>query len=163
MDTTPMDLSEFVPRAVAPEGSASLKELREVANSSARSAIDKHQKKRLEQLSYVFGFVAIVTFMVGATMACWARSLVSVPSLLATLSILGCVVTGLRAFSFSAKARACGEPSHEAHPVKSQPAALAKGPIPTSEASPEIAYVDESLGAFPMTQDQVAAEMTAAK
>ena len=72
-----LDPSEFVPRAIAPEATSNLQALRAVANTSARSAIDKHQRQRLEQLALIFWGVAAVALTLGGATVVWVEDFFS--------------------------------------------------------------------------------------
>ncbi len=101
-----LDPSEFVPRAVAPE--ADLKALRAVANTSTRSALDRHQRRSLDTKALLSGILAMVAFCV-----CISAGYFSLASKqIVSLSSLACLVSGfigilalLKALAFSARSK----------------------------------------------------------
>lgn len=102
----PLDPSEFVPRAVAPEASSGLKALRAVANTSTRSAIDRHQRRSLDSKAIISGFIALVAFGVCVAMgylALNAPNLVSIPTLISLTSGFVGVLAAVKALAFSAR------------------------------------------------------------
>ena len=101
----PLDPSEFVPRAVAPEASSNLRALRAVANTSARSAIDRHQRRSFDNKAYISWFIAIVAAIVCFSMAFFAKSLFSLPTLVSMVSLLISFFATINALAFSAKAK----------------------------------------------------------
>jgi len=101
----PLNPSEFVPRAVAPEASSSLQALRAVANTSARSAIDVHQRRNYDQYSMVCWFISIVSGVVCFAMAFLSETLFSLPTLIATVCFGIAGVAAVKALAFSAKAQ----------------------------------------------------------
>ena len=103
--TTPLDPSEFVPRTVARLQSSNLQELRAVANTSARSAIDKHQRRSYERAGWLCWFIAIVCAFVCFAMAFFAKELVSLPALFSLVAFSASFFAALRALAFSAKAK----------------------------------------------------------
>ena len=145
--TTPLDPSEFLPRAVAPEATSNLKTLREVANTSARSAIDKHQRKRYEQFSMIFWFAAIFSLMVGGTMIVWAKSVFSMPSYAAVGGLLLAVYCVSRALMYTAKAKFGSDATHKTLAENGFDINLDEEP-----AAPPVG-VDPTIGAFPVGQD----------
>ena len=101
----PLNPSEFVPRAVAPEASSSLQALRAVANTSARSAIDVHQRRNYDQYSMVCWFISIVAGVVCFAMAFLSETLFSLPTLIAAVCFGIAGVAAVKALAFSAKAQ----------------------------------------------------------
>jgi stage V sporulation protein SpoVS len=102
-----LDPSEFVPRAVAPEATNGLKALRAVANTSTRSAIDRHQRRSLDTKAIISGFIALVAFAVAVAMgylALDAESLVSIPTFLCLSSGFMGVLAAVKALAYSATA-----------------------------------------------------------
>ena len=103
----PLDPSEFVPRAVAPEATSGLKALRAVANTSTRSAINRHQRRSLDSKAIISGFVALVAFAVAVAMgylALDAESWVSIPMMLSLSSGFIGILAAVKALAFSARA-----------------------------------------------------------
>lgn len=66
-----MDASEFVPRSQAPE--TNLRAMRELANQSARSAIDRHAKRRVGSSATSNVIISISLMMVGAMVAAFGN------------------------------------------------------------------------------------------
>jgi|GEM_PF-6435969 len=104
-NAAPLNPSEFVPRAVAPEASSNLRALRAVANTSARSAIDRHQRRSFDNKAYICWFIAIVSAIVCFSMAFFAKNLISLPTLVSMVSLLISFFATINALAFSAKAK----------------------------------------------------------
>ena len=104
-NAAPLDPSEFVPRAVAPEASSNLRALRAVANTSARSAIDRHQRRSFDNKAYICWFIAIASAIVCFSMAFFAKNLISLPTLVSMVSLLISFFATINALAFSAKAK----------------------------------------------------------
>ncbi len=101
----PLDPSEFVPRAVAPEASSNLRALRAVANTSARSAIDRHQRRSFDNKAYICWFIAIVSAIVCFSMAFFANEIVSLPTLVSMLALMISFFATINGLAFAAKAK----------------------------------------------------------
>ena len=116
-ETKPLEPGEFIPRAVAPEAQSNLMALRDVANTSARNAIDKHQRRSFEQSGMIFSFIGIVSLMVSGTMAVWAKGVFTVPAFAALVAFLVSAFCLMRGMSLTAKARSKvadeAEPEHQ--------------------------------------------------
>ena len=101
---------EFVPRARAPEVVSNLQSLRDLANTSARSDIDKHRRRRHEALALLLWFVAIVAVAVGGTAFYWAMSLgiftMAGYSAMGSLALSACCA--FQALAMTARARMGG-------------------------------------------------------
>ena len=103
--SVPLDPAEFVPRAVAPEASSNLRALRAVANTSARSAIDRHQRRSFDNKAYICWFIAIVAAIVCFSMAFFAKEIVSLPTLVSMLALLISFFATINGLAFAAKAK----------------------------------------------------------
>ena len=101
----PLEFSEFVPRAKAPEATSNLQSLRELANTSTRSAIDKHQRRSFVQYSTIAWFIAVVSAIVCFSMAYFSKELLSLPSLVSAVCSVISIVAVIQALTWSAKAK----------------------------------------------------------
>ncbi len=104
-NTEPLAPSEFIPRAVAPEASSNLQTLRAVANTSTRTAIDRHQRRSFDRQSAICWFIAIAAAVVCLVMAVFAEQVFSLPTLISLSCCVISVFASLKALSFSAKAK----------------------------------------------------------
>ena len=104
-NTEPLAPSEFIPRAVAPEASSNLQTLRAVANTSTRTAIDRHQRRSFDRQSAVCWFIAIAAAVVCLVMAVFAEQVFSLPTLISLSCCVISVFASLKALSFSARAK----------------------------------------------------------
>lgn len=107
-EPAPLEASEFVPRAVAPEASSNLQALRAVANTSARTAIAKHQRRSMDRRALLWGFGAIVSGIVCLSMGLFSTHLISLPSLLSVTAFVVSILTALRAVACTAKGKKDG-------------------------------------------------------
>ena len=103
--TIPLNPSEFVPRAVAPEASSNLRALRAVANSSSRSAIDKHQRRSLDRNAMICWIIAIMAAFVCIAMGFFSKELLSLPSLISLIAFAIASLFLVKALAFSAKSK----------------------------------------------------------
>lgn len=101
----PLDPSEFVPRAIAPEASSNLKALRAVANSSTRSAIDKHQRRSLDRNAYLCIFLSIFAGLVCLATAVLSKSVFSVPTLISLIALVVSFFAAMKALALNAKVK----------------------------------------------------------
>lgn len=104
-NTMPLAPSEFIPRAVAPEASSNLQTLRAVANTSTRTAIDRHQRRSFDRQSAICWFIAIAAAVVCLVMAVFTQHVFSLPTLISLTCCVISVFASLKALSFSAKAK----------------------------------------------------------
>jgi hypothetical protein len=104
-ETRPFEPGEFMPRTVAPEAGSNLQVLRDVANTSARSAIDQHTRRGMERSATILWFVGIVALMVGGTLAAWSESLFTVPAFAALAAFLVSAFCMLRGVTLAASAK----------------------------------------------------------
>lgn len=101
-----LDPSEFVPRAVAPEATGGLKALRAVANTSTRSAINRHQNRRLDSkalISLILTLVAAVVALVTGYLALSSGRIVSFTMLVSIIAAFVSLLAFLKTLAFSAR------------------------------------------------------------
>lgn len=90
--------SEFVPKTSAPEKSSNLKAMRELANQSARSAIEtSSRKKKSEKQSMLVLIFSGICFFIGASLVMIAKSAFDLPAM---GSVLFFALTGLGAWYY---------------------------------------------------------------
>src|SRR5690606_27131932 len=100
-DERPVDLVPPRKRSRPAEASVDLAAIRDVANQSARIAITRYSVRRQAQLAMMRTFIAIVSTMIGGTLASWANSWTSLTALLAIASFLvavACLGSGVHHF-----------------------------------------------------------------
>lgn len=106
--TQVLDPSEFIPRAVAPEANGGLKALRAVANTSTRSALDRHQRRSLDTKALLSGILAMVALCVCISAGYFSLASKQIVSL-SSLASLVCGFIGLlalvKALAFSARSK----------------------------------------------------------
>lgn len=102
----PFDPSTYVPRSTAPELNSNLAAMRELANNSARSAIDSSSKRR--QAKHAIGKVVMAMAAVGTALGLWwlSRQTHSVLSYYASLSAgAAALIWGLHAATLAIRSR----------------------------------------------------------
>ncbi|MCC9605164.1 FHA domain-containing protein [Blastopirellula sp. JC732] len=97
VDQTPFNPGEFVPSRKAPEQTSDLRALRDLANQSARSAIDVHTLKRWNNVYVTKLIVAIVAFVTAICLLVETRSFVSLQFLGASMGIIIAIFWSLQA------------------------------------------------------------------
>lgn len=87
-----VDPSQYVPRSMAPELGSDLSAMRELANSAARSAIDRHIRRRTQQQATGKLFGACLSLTTGLVLWYWAWKTKSFSA--ASAAALGCALGG---------------------------------------------------------------------
>lgn len=100
---------ELPRRRIRPaDGMPSMEALRDVANLSARTAINRHWTRQRTQMAASRTFVAILTTMIGGTFAFWADNWRSPAAWLAGLSFViagGCLINGIQHYLVAQRSR----------------------------------------------------------
>jgi hypothetical protein len=133
-ETRVMDASEFIPRAKAPEKTSGLEAMRELANQSARSAIENSNKRKGGQEWLFRVFYAAVSGLAGLGIASWFGwfSLIGAVS-----AAVGLILAGLWSFQavflYQQAAAQAAEIAASPPIGKNEPTPLADDPAVQSE------------------------------
>jgi len=146
-ETIPLDPAEFVPRAIAPEATSNLQTLRAVANTSARSAIDKHQRQRYEKLALIFWGVAVVALMVCGSLAVWVDNIFSLTTYASMAGLLVSIYAVSRALMYTAKAKFGAHATHKTLAENGFNITIDQD-VDEEQESPA-AFLDPTFGALP--------------
>ncbi|EAQ81021.1 FHA domain-containing protein [Blastopirellula marina] len=96
-DQTPFNPGEFVPSRKAPEQTSDLRALRDLANQSARSAIDSHTVKRWNNMYVTKVIVSFVALTTAICLLVETKSFVSLQFLGAAIGIIISIFWGFQA------------------------------------------------------------------
>jgi hypothetical protein len=117
----PPETEQYRPRATAPEVSADIAAMRELANKNARQAIDTHDKGRLKAKARMKLGLTVATLLAAVGVTWFLGSMGTVAYLVAIGCLLGAVIFGVQYLVLVSKITAREEEEEEE---------LAKGPRP---------------------------------
>jgi hypothetical protein len=140
----PVKPEEFIPRQKAPERTTNLAAMRELANSAARTAIVKHQKRSGHKKAMIQSFRAILMLVCGLATAAGAYYFHSLPGAIAA-------AVGLAAALFWGSKAA----------LNLLRLMMLKAPLPIALSGKQTPASSESLTAESLTSESLSAESLA--